>query len=93
MRTYVWQHRCKTDYTCQTAEREKLAVITKAEGEVKASEDLKKAADTLSQNPTAVHLRTLETLNDISADKSNTIVFALPVEVFKAFENYSKKKD
>lgn len=75
------------------AEREKLAVITKAEGEVKASEDLKKAADTLSQNPTAVHLRTLETLNDISADKSNTIVFALPVEVFKAFENYSKKKD
>lgn len=75
------------------AEREKLAVITKAEGEVKASEDLKKAADTLSLNPTAVHLRTLETLNDISADKSNTIVFALPVEVFKAFENYSKKKD
>ena len=75
------------------AEREKLAVITKAEGEVKASEDLKKAADTLSQNPTAVHLRTLETLNDISADKSNTIVFALPVEVFKAFENYAKKKD
>lgn len=75
------------------AEREKLAVITKAEGEVKASEDLKKAADTLSQNPTAVHLRTLETLNDISADKSNTIVFALPVEIFKAFENYGKKKD
>ncbi|MCQ2976555.1 MAG: slipin family protein [archaeon] len=75
------------------AEREKLAVITKAEGEVKASEDLKKAADTLSLNPTAVHLRTLETLNDISADKSNTIVFALPVEVFKAFESYGKKKD
>lgn len=73
------------------AEREKQAVITKAKGEVEASENLQKAAETLSSNPIAVHLRTLETINDVSADKSNTIIFALPVEMLKTFETYNKK--
>ena len=75
------------------AEREKLAVITKAHGEVEASENLKKAAENLSLAPGALHLRTLETLNDLSSDQSNTVIFALPIEVLKAIEGFSKKND
>lgn len=68
------------------AEREKLAVITKAQGEVEASQNLAKAAQIMSSTPGALHLRTLSTLNDLSSDQSNTIIFAVPVEVLRAFE-------
>ena len=71
------------------AEREKQAVITKAAGEVEASENLAKAASLMSKTPGAMHLRTLSTLCDISSDQSNTIIFALPVEVLKSFESKS----
>ncbi len=73
------------------AEREKEAVITKAKGEVEASKNLAIAADTLAKNPVSVHLRTLETINDLSSDQSNTIVFALPIDVLKSFDTYNKK--
>ena len=63
------------------AEREKLAVITKAAGEVEASENLAKAANIMGSTPGALHLRTLATLNDLSSDQSNTIIFAIPIEV------------
>ena len=69
------------------AEREKQAVITKAQGEVEASENLAKAAKTMSESAGALHLRTLSTINDISSDQSNTVVFAIPIEVLRAFEN------
>ncbi len=69
------------------AEREKRAVITKAEGEVIASTNLAKAAKTLSASAGALHLRTLNTLNDLSSDKSNTVIFAIPLEVLRAFES------
>lgn len=75
------------------AEREKQAVITKAEGEVEASENLAKAASLMSSTPGAMHLRTLSTLCDISSDQSNTIIFALPVEVLKSFEGKSITDD
>ena len=75
------------------AEREKRAVITKAEGEVEASNNLAKAAETMAKNPVAVHLRTLETINDLSSDQSNTVIFALPVDVLKAFDTYNKKNE
>ena len=75
------------------AEREKMAVITKAHGEVEAAENLNKAAETLAKNPVAVHLRTLETINDLSSDQSNTIIFALPLDVLKAFDTYNKKNE
>ena len=75
------------------AEREKEAVITKAKGEVEASENLKIAANNLAENPVAVHLRTLETINDLSSDQSNTIVFALPIDVLKSFDTYNKKNN
>lgn len=68
------------------AERERRSVIIKAEGEVAAAENMAKAATMLSAAPGALHLRTLQTLNDLSSDQSNTVVFALPVEVLRAFE-------
>lgn len=71
------------------AEREKEAVITKAKGEVEASENLAKAANMMATTPGAMHLRTLSTISDISSDQSNTIIFALPVEILKSFEGKS----
>jgi regulator of protease activity HflC (stomatin/prohibitin superfamily) len=68
------------------AEREKRAVITKAQGEVEASANLAAAAATLSQTPGALHLRTLSTINDVSSDQSNTLIFAIPLEVLRAFD-------
>jgi len=74
------------------AEREKRAVIIKAEGEVTASDNMAKAAKTLATADGALHLRTLQTLNDLSSDKSNTIIFAVPIEILRAFDNMGKKK-
>ena len=74
------------------AEREKLAVITKSKGEVEAAENLAKAAEEMSKTPGALHLRTLSTLNDLSSDQSNTIIFAVPVEVLRAFEGADLSK-
>ena len=67
------------------AEREKAAVITKASGELEASKNLSLAAKELSNSPGALHLRTLSTINDVSSDQSNTIIFAIPIEVMNAF--------
>ncbi len=74
------------------AEREKRAVIIKASGEVTASENMSKAAATLAKAPGALHLRTLQSINDLSSDQSNTVVFAMPLEVLRAFEGIYKKK-
>ena len=68
------------------AEREKRAVIIKAEGEVISAENMAKAAATLAAVPGALHLRTLQSINDISSDQSNTVVFAVPLEVLRALE-------
>ena len=72
------------------AERERRAVIIKAEGEVAAAENMAKAANMLAEAPGALHLRTLQSLNDLSSDQSNTVVFATPIEVLKAFEGFNK---
>jgi regulator of protease activity HflC (stomatin/prohibitin superfamily) len=71
------------------AERERRSVIIKAEGEVAAAENMAKAARMLSESPGALHLRTLQSLNDLSSDQSNTVVFALPIEVLRAVEGAS----
>ncbi len=68
------------------AEREKRAVIIKAEGEVAAANNMATAAKILSESEGALHLRTLQSINDISSDQSNTIVFAVPLEVLRSFE-------
>lgn len=75
------------------AEREKAAVITKAAGEVEAANNLAEAANIMGSTPGALHLRTLATLNDLSSDQSNTVVFAIPIEVLKALEGLGKKTE
>jgi regulator of protease activity HflC (stomatin/prohibitin superfamily) len=67
------------------AEREKQAVITKSIGEKEAAENLAEAANVMASSPGALHLRTLATINDVSSDQSNTIIFAIPIEVLNAF--------
>ena len=68
------------------AEREKMAVITKAKGETEAAKNLAEAARTMSSTPGALHLRTLSTINDVSSDQSNTLIFCLPIEMIDSFK-------
>ena len=63
------------------AEREKRAVIIKSEGELTAAVNLEKAVQKMSNR--AMYLRTLSSLEDISFDQSNTIVFAIPMDIVK----------
>ena len=72
------------------AEREKRATIIKSTGEVIASKNLQEAAFKLSAAPGALHLRTLQTLADISSDQSNTIIIPIPMEILKAVEGFAK---
>lgn len=74
------------------AEREKTAVITKAQGELEASNSLAQAAKIMSETPGAMHLRTLSTLSDLSSDQSNTIIFCIPIEVLTALQKISNKQ-
>jgi len=75
------------------AEREKRAVIIKAEGEVIAAENMSKAAKILASSNGALHLRTLQSINDLSSDQSNTVIFAIPLEVLRAFEGLKENKE
>ncbi len=72
------------------AEREKRAVIITSEGELAASQNLALAAQTLSAVPGALHLRTLQSINDMSSDQSNTVVFTVPLETLQAFTGFMK---
>lgn len=74
------------------AEREKQAVITKANGEVEAANNLAQAAAIMNQAPGALHLRTLSTLNDLSSDQSNTVIFAIPIEGLEALKGIANRK-
>ncbi|MFH1398494.1 MAG: slipin family protein [Candidatus Woesearchaeota archaeon] len=74
------------------AERERRAVIIQAEGEVVAAKNMAKAADIMAKSDGALHLRTLQSINDLSSDQSNTVIFALPVEVLRAFDGFKKKR-
>ncbi len=73
------------------AQREKQAVIINSEGEVGAAKNMAEAAEMLAKVPGALHLRTLQSINDISSDQSNTTVWMIPVEVLKALEGMAKK--
>ena len=75
------------------AERERRAKVIHAEGEFQASEKLLSAANIISQNHQALHLRYLQTLNDIATNKtSNTIVFPLPLDFLKAILKQGSEK-
>jgi regulator of protease activity HflC (stomatin/prohibitin superfamily) len=73
------------------AEREKRAVIITSEGELAASQNMAQAAKILSASDGALHLRTLQAINDISSDQSNTVVFTVPMEILKAFTGFKKE--
>jgi regulator of protease activity HflC (stomatin/prohibitin superfamily) len=66
------------------AERERRAKIINAEGEFQASEKLADAADIMSRNPVTIQLRYLQTLLELGAGQSSTIVFPLPVDLIRA---------
>lgn len=71
------------------AEREKRAVIIQATGEVAAAENISKAAKMLAESPGALHLRTLQAINDISSDNSNTTIWMIPIETMRALEGFT----
>jgi regulator of protease activity HflC (stomatin/prohibitin superfamily) len=71
------------------AEREKRAVIINSQGELAAAENISKAAEMLAKTPGALHLRTLQSINDMSSDQSNTVVYMVPVEALKALEGFA----
>ena len=73
------------------AEREKQAVIINSLGEVAAADNMAQAAETLSKQPGALHLRTLQSINDLSSDQSNTTIWMVPIEGLKALEGVGKK--
>ncbi len=74
------------------AERERRAVIIKSEGEIKAAENLVKAAEKISKQPSAINLRTLHTLAEISSDPNEKFVFVLPLELLKGFMERERKR-
>ncbi|MFC1483276.1 SPFH domain-containing protein [Candidatus Margulisiibacteriota bacterium] len=84
------QEMVRTMAKAAEAERERRAVIIKAEGEVVAAVNLSKAAKTLADSAGALHLRTLQSINDLSSDQSNTVVLAMPLEILRAFEGFSE---
>ncbi|HZJ40649.1 MAG TPA: slipin family protein [Candidatus Saccharimonadales bacterium] len=75
------------------AEREKRAVIINSEGELAAAANIAQAAKMLAESDGALHLRTLQAINDISSDQSNTVIFMTPIEALRAFEGFGKKKE
>jgi regulator of protease activity HflC (stomatin/prohibitin superfamily) len=67
------------------AERERRAKVIHADGEFQASTKLAEAAVIISKEPTALQLRYLQTLSEISSEKNSTIIFPIPIDLFKAF--------
>ena len=67
------------------ATREARAKVIAAEGEMKASKALKEASDVISDSPSALQLRYLQTLSSISTEKNSTIIFPLPVDMMSTF--------
>jgi regulator of protease activity HflC (stomatin/prohibitin superfamily) len=73
------------------AERERRAKVIHAEGELQASEKLTQAAQTLSQHAGAMQLRYLQTLTTLAGDKSNTIIFPIPMDLVSPLTEVLKK--
>ncbi|KAK3912056.1 Mechanosensory protein 2 [Frankliniella fusca] len=75
------------------AAREARAKVIAAEGEMKASRALKEASDIISESPSALQLRYLQTLNTISAEKNSTIIFPLPLDIISPFLRGTTRAD
>jgi len=67
------------------AERERRSKVIHADGEFQASAKLREAADIISQNPTTIQLRFLQTLTEVATEKNSTIVFPVPIDLFEPF--------
>ncbi|CAG2102897.1 unnamed protein product [Medioppia subpectinata] len=67
------------------ATRDARAKVIAAQGEQNAARALKEAAEVISESPAALQLRYLQTLNSIAAEKNSTIVFPIPMELFRGF--------
>jgi regulator of protease activity HflC (stomatin/prohibitin superfamily) len=67
------------------AERERRAKIIHAEGELQASQQLADAAAKLGKEPTAIQLRFLQTLVEVAAENNSTMLFPVPIDLFKPF--------
>lgn len=74
------------------ASREARAKIIAAEGEMKASEALKKASEVISSSNTALQLRYLQTLSHLSAEKNSTIIFPVPIDIIGQFMESKKNR-
>jgi regulator of protease activity HflC (stomatin/prohibitin superfamily) len=74
------------------AERERRAKVIHAEGEFQASGKLKEAADILSQNPTSLQLRFLQTLTEVATEKNSTLVFPVPIDILQPLVKLMEKK-
>ena len=70
-----------------SAEREKRATITKAEGDKAAAINLAAAARTMAESPGAMQLRTLQTIDGLGPNASNTVVLAVPVEMMQVIKD------
>jgi regulator of protease activity HflC (stomatin/prohibitin superfamily) len=75
------------------AERDKRAKVIHAEGEFLAAQQLSEAANIISSAPSALQLRYLQTLGDISSDQTRTIIFPLPMDLISAFVGGAKAED
>lgn len=74
------------------ATREARAKVIAAEGEQRASRALKEAAEVIACSPAALQLRYLQTLNSIASEKNSTIVFPVPMELFRGY-TYSEERE
>lgn len=73
------------------SERERRAIIIRAEGEFQASARLAEAAKMLTETPGGLSMRTLQTIEKINPDPSKTVIFALPVEIMEGFKKLAGK--
>lgn len=69
------------------AERDRRAKVIHAKGEQEAAETLSRAAEELERHPAALQLRLLSTMSEVAAEKNSTLIFPLPVEMLRFFEN------
>jgi regulator of protease activity HflC (stomatin/prohibitin superfamily) len=72
------------------AERERRAKVISADGELQRAEKLAAASTTLASSPSALQLAYLQTLTEIAGDKSNTVIFPLPLDIIRPFMDVNK---
>ena len=75
------------------AERERRAKVINAEGEFQAATKLAEASVIIEKHPTALQLRYLQTMNEMSTESNSTIIFPIPMDLFKPFSNLTKDRD